>query len=277
MDPLLLGSMRSNPLHTADLFVTVSEDAHPLLRVDIYRSPQPECCTFQDVIVWNKRVFVGYGESVYVTDPALRMGWRIFLTGYFGAFYSGPEYLLVTSGESLLRLTHDGRVFWFTRNSVLTVSSSTRWRTGSFAAKANGTLQEAGNPLRCASILVNQYAAAPPWLRRGDSFSLRCYPERFSFSSANPTGGKFSTITLVFCVSTTLCYSQAAHTAHRGRTSRSQANCSQVLADLGIDVSGHSPLQPVRIPPANKCSVSPNSSGFCCPIPAVHKERSIRP
>ena len=45
----------------------------------------------------------------------MRMGFQIFLTGiapYFGAFYAGPDYLLVASGDSLLRLGHDGRLLW---------------------------------------------------------------------------------------------------------------------------------------------------------------------
>jgi hypothetical protein len=115
VDALCLGSAPRHTLQTADLFVNISEDEHTLLRADIYQSPQPECFAFQDAIVWNNRIFVGYGECVYVIDPALRIGWQIYLTGvagYFGAFYSAPGYLLVASGDSLLRLTDDGRVLW---------------------------------------------------------------------------------------------------------------------------------------------------------------------
>jgi hypothetical protein len=112
MDPLQVGAFRPG---AADLFVAIAEDGRPVLRVDIYRSPHPECFAFQDAIVWSEQVFVGYGESVYVIDPAMRGKFQIFLTGsapYFGGFYAGPDYLLAASGDSLLRLGADGKVLW---------------------------------------------------------------------------------------------------------------------------------------------------------------------
>jgi hypothetical protein len=112
MDPLRAGAFRPG---TADLFVTITEDVRPLLRVDIYRYQRPECIAFQDAIVWNNRVFVGYGESVYIIDPLTRISSQMFLAGlapYFGAFYTGPNYLLIASGDCLLRLGQDGRVLW---------------------------------------------------------------------------------------------------------------------------------------------------------------------
>lgn len=112
MHPLPVGASRPG---TADLFVTITDDARPLLRVDIYRYPRPECFAFQEAIVRSNHVFVGYGESVYIIDPVMRIASQIFLTGiasYFEAFYAGPDYLLAASGDSLLRLTHDGRLLW---------------------------------------------------------------------------------------------------------------------------------------------------------------------
>jgi hypothetical protein len=112
MEPLRLGGVRPG---AADLFVTISDDAGPFLRVDIYRSPEQEAFVFQDVIIWNERVFVGFGERVYVIDPVKRIGSHIILSGfagYFGGFYTASEYLLVASGDSLRRLAPDGRVLW---------------------------------------------------------------------------------------------------------------------------------------------------------------------
>lgn len=114
MEPLRLGGVRPA---CADLFVTISDEARPILRVDIYRSPEPECFAFQDAIVWYERVFVGYGESVYVIDPVKRTGSSIILDGiapYFGSFYATSERLLASSGGSLLRLKPDGSVLWIT-------------------------------------------------------------------------------------------------------------------------------------------------------------------
>ncbi len=45
----------------------------------------------------------------------MRIGFQIIFSGiapYFGKFYAGPDYLLAASGDSLLRLAHDGGLLW---------------------------------------------------------------------------------------------------------------------------------------------------------------------
>lgn len=110
MDSLALGT-RAHPHQSADLHVLITDGDQVVLRADIYRS-KPECLAFRDAILWGDCVFVGYGESVYVIHPAQRTGRQIPLSAYFAAFYSSPDYLLVASGESLLRLAPDGSVLW---------------------------------------------------------------------------------------------------------------------------------------------------------------------
>jgi hypothetical protein len=117
MLPVRLGSVTSD-VGTADLFVTVSDDNRPLLRVDLYGDSSSETFTFQDALVWCGRVFVGYGHRVYVIYPEKKSGSEISPKkkdcGYFGAFYSGKDYLLVATAECLLRLSSDGEVLWST-------------------------------------------------------------------------------------------------------------------------------------------------------------------
>jgi len=118
MQPVCLGKVPSG-LGTADLFVTISDDDRPPLRVDLYGDSSSEIFTFQDALVWRDRVFVGYGHTVYVVDPTMRLGSEIFLgpnCAYFGHFYAAQEYLLVASGECLLRLAPDGKVLWSAHN-----------------------------------------------------------------------------------------------------------------------------------------------------------------
>lgn len=117
MDPIRLG-MRTDPLQAADIHVLVSDDTRPVLRADIYRSFS-ECLAFQEAIVWSNRVFAGYGESVYVIDPEQRTGTQLLLSGsagYFATFCAGADYLLVATGESVLRLSQHGTVTWCTDN-----------------------------------------------------------------------------------------------------------------------------------------------------------------
>jgi hypothetical protein len=114
MRPLRLGRVPSG-LGTADLFVTISDDDRPRLRVDLYGDSSSETFTFQDALVWREHVFVGFGHRVYVIDPMKQSGSEILLgtdCGYFGAFYARQDYLLVASGECLLRLSPDGKVLW---------------------------------------------------------------------------------------------------------------------------------------------------------------------
>jgi hypothetical protein len=118
MPAVRLGKVPSG-LGTADLFVTISDDDRPLLRVDLYGDSSSETFTFQDALVWCGRVFVGFGHKVYVIDPKLQTGSEIVLgpiCGYFGHFYAAQDYLLVASGDSLLRLAPDGKVLWSTSN-----------------------------------------------------------------------------------------------------------------------------------------------------------------
>jgi hypothetical protein len=114
MQPVRLGKVPSG-LGTADLFVTITDDAHPVLRVDLYGDSSSETFAFQDARVWRDHVFVGFGHSVYVVDPKNQSGSAILLGSgceYFAAFYVTQEYLLVASGESLVRLSPDGKVLW---------------------------------------------------------------------------------------------------------------------------------------------------------------------
>jgi len=114
MQPLRLGAVLAG-FPTADLFLTITDEQRPLMRVDVYRQSEPEAFVFQDAIIWSERVFVGYGSRAYVIDPMKRIGSEIPLgngADYFGAFYAGTDYLLVASGQSLLRLSPKGDVLW---------------------------------------------------------------------------------------------------------------------------------------------------------------------
>ena len=109
MPPLRLGKLPSG-LGTADLFVTITDDDRPVLRVDLYAGEL--CAPFKDAIAWEHRVFVGYGNAVYVIDPQKHSSSVIILGSYFAAFYGARDYLLVASGEGLVRLSPRGEVMW---------------------------------------------------------------------------------------------------------------------------------------------------------------------
>ncbi|MGB6632028.1 MAG: hypothetical protein WBE52_12385 [Terriglobales bacterium] len=116
MPPLLLGNLPSG-LGTADLFIAITDNGRPILRVDLYA--ECESTPFKDAVVWGNLVFVGYGDAIYVIDPGLRSGSIIALNSYFAAFYSASEYLLVASGTGLVRLSPEGDVIWRSPNLAL--------------------------------------------------------------------------------------------------------------------------------------------------------------
>src|SRR5258708_39443913 len=107
MPPLRLGKLPSG-LGTADLFVTITDDDRPVLRVDLYAGDTS--APFKDAIAWGERVFVGYGDALYVIDPHECSGSMLALRSYFAAFYAAKDYLLVSSGEELLRLSPQGEL-----------------------------------------------------------------------------------------------------------------------------------------------------------------------
>jgi hypothetical protein len=108
MQPLRLGRVPSG-VGTADLFVTISADDFPVLRVDLYGNA---FASANDAIVWREHVFVGFGDAVYVIDTEARSGVAVRLPSYFAAFYPGTDYLLIASGAELLRLAPSGEVLW---------------------------------------------------------------------------------------------------------------------------------------------------------------------
>jgi hypothetical protein len=118
MPPLRLGKIPAG-LGAADLFVTIRDDDRALLRVDLYADASYETFGFRDAVVWYDRVLVGFGHRVYVIDPKRQSASQIYLgpfSGYFGHLYASKDYLLVASGDSLLRLAPDGAILWKTPN-----------------------------------------------------------------------------------------------------------------------------------------------------------------
>jgi hypothetical protein len=91
------------------LFVTISDDISPVLRVDLYGDT---FASMHDAIVWRENVFVGFGDAVYVIQIGRRSEVTIGLQSYFLGFYPATDYLLIASGTQLVRLSSSGEVLW---------------------------------------------------------------------------------------------------------------------------------------------------------------------
>jgi hypothetical protein len=109
MHPLRLGSVPTG-LGTADDFLKISKDGHPFLRVDLYSNGSEH--VFDSELVWHGHIFVGYGDTIFVIDPELKVASTIPLEWYFGHFYSGDDYLLAACAQQLLRFAENGEILW---------------------------------------------------------------------------------------------------------------------------------------------------------------------
>lgn len=110
LDPVRVGGVPAGQ-GTPDRFVTVSEGSIPLLRMDVY-SYGSDCFAFQDAIFWHSHVVVGFGSHVHAVSLRDRSVVTLTLDSYFGQLYPTADYLLVASGERLLRVEPDRSVLW---------------------------------------------------------------------------------------------------------------------------------------------------------------------
>lgn len=92
-------------------FVTVEDGTGRQMRMDVYAFG-PDCFAFEEVVVWRRLVVVGFGSHVHAASLDDGSLVTIELGSYFGHVYPTAEYLLVASGERLLRMEDDRTVLW---------------------------------------------------------------------------------------------------------------------------------------------------------------------
>jgi hypothetical protein len=91
--------------------VLVSDEERPLLRLDVY-AHEPDCYAFEDALIWQGHVVVGFGSNVHLVSLRDRSAVSLTLGEYFGHFYPTIDYLLVASGARLFRIESDRSVAW---------------------------------------------------------------------------------------------------------------------------------------------------------------------
>lgn len=89
----------------------VTENGQHLLRVDVH-SDRPECRAFEDAILWQGLVIVGFGERVHAVSLRDHTVVTLEANPYFGSFRETPDYLLIATGERLLCMEPDRSVRW---------------------------------------------------------------------------------------------------------------------------------------------------------------------
>lgn len=98
---------------TPDRYVTFADDKQSLLRVDVY-AYGPDCFAFEEAIIWRGNLLIGFGSHVHAVALSDHSTVTVSLDAYFGHLYPTPEYLLIASGERLLRMEADRSILWKT-------------------------------------------------------------------------------------------------------------------------------------------------------------------
>ena len=96
---------------TPDRYVIVSDGEVRVLRIDVY-SFGPDCFAFEDAVIWQGNVLIGFGSHVHAIDMRDRSSVTIDLGSYYGHVYPTADYLLIASGERLFRLAADRSLVW---------------------------------------------------------------------------------------------------------------------------------------------------------------------
>lgn len=108
--PVQVGDVPSTP-RPPDRYVTLAGRQGALLRVDVYAF-RPDSFVFDQAVVWRDLLVVGYGSHVHAISISSRTVVSVALDSYFGHLYPTEGYLLIASGEELLRMEPDGAILW---------------------------------------------------------------------------------------------------------------------------------------------------------------------
>lgn len=107
--PRTVVGKKSLSYRTPDIYVTLADNDNPLLRVDIYADSY---ICFQEALIWNNSLCIGYGEQVYLISLSTQIVTTIECRGYFGHLYHNSDYLLIASAENLICIDSNSELLW---------------------------------------------------------------------------------------------------------------------------------------------------------------------
>jgi hypothetical protein len=118
MPSVRLGAV-SRGVGTPDLFVLVAQSDEPVLRLDLYRSPELELYVRDEAIGWREWIAVGFGYRAFLIHATDRRVCEIALPLYFEGFRAIDNCLLILAAEGIVCLNQAGEVVWM--NSDLAI------------------------------------------------------------------------------------------------------------------------------------------------------------
>jgi len=96
---------------TPDRYVVVFDEDLPVARVEVFGF-KPRAAGFERCLVWHEIVLVGLGDHVHMVCISDRSTRTLSLGSYFCDFAATDRYLLIASGERLVRIDQERTVVW---------------------------------------------------------------------------------------------------------------------------------------------------------------------
>ena len=94
------------------LFILVERDNRPWFVFTLAKSGRAETWFHVEAICWHGIIAVGFAERVYIAHPSGGVVSVINLDVYFSGFTYGLDWLLVATGQQILRIDDAGQVIW---------------------------------------------------------------------------------------------------------------------------------------------------------------------
>lgn len=110
LDPVRIGEV-PRTLGTPSRYVLVSSSETPVLRLDLY-GPNDECAVFEEALLWEKHVVIGFGERLYFVELESLEFRDIKLEGYFGSTWQTPGRLFAASLEHVFCFDGSAELMW---------------------------------------------------------------------------------------------------------------------------------------------------------------------
>ena len=110
LQPISIGKF-SQHAETPEIHILVARNNQPFIRVDAFYNSD-ESFAFKDAVIWFDLLILGWGHSVYLIHTESMNSIKLECDAYFEKLYQNGEYLLIATGERLIRIDKSGSILW---------------------------------------------------------------------------------------------------------------------------------------------------------------------
>jgi hypothetical protein len=99
-------------LPTADRYCLILNNGDPYRRLDLYPRTDGDCHPFDEVLVWNDLIVIGFGSRVFFVNLKSRTVKTYEMETYYCCVHPLPGNLLIASAEALRCMDSNGDLLW---------------------------------------------------------------------------------------------------------------------------------------------------------------------